>query len=165
MYIRLVDGSPEPVTIAQLHAEEPNWSPPKGYPDRVLNKRGVYRVTQTERPSASHVRDGFELVDGVWQTKWRAMTAQEAADALTAKREAMVVTMAQARKALHAVGKLADAEAALQGLSEPEKTNALIDWEYSTTVRRTSPWVQSLAPALSLDDAALDALFESAASL
>jgi len=77
-FIRLVNDTPTSVTLAQLRAENPNWSPPSGAIDRVLEKRGVYRVTDTQG-LPGQIRDGFEQVDGVWQTKWRDKTAEEIA--------------------------------------------------------------------------------------
>ena len=75
------------------------------------------------------------------------------------------VTMRQARLALHAAGKLAAVNAAINALPDPPKTAALIEWEYSSTVRRDSQFVALLGPALGLDAAGLDALFVAAASL
>ena len=75
------------------------------------------------------------------------------------------VTMRQARLALHAVGKLAAVNAAIAGLPDPPKTAALIEWEYSSTVRRDSQFVSLLGPAIGLDAAGLDALFIAAAKL
>ena len=75
------------------------------------------------------------------------------------------VTMRQARLALHAAGKLAAVTAAIDALPDPPKTEALIEWEYSSTVRRDSRFVALLGPALGLDSAALDALFVAASKL
>lgn len=75
------------------------------------------------------------------------------------------VTMRQARLALHAAGKLAAVNAAIAALPEPPKTAALIEWEYSSMVRRDSQFVSMLGPALGLDAAALDALFVAASKL
>lgn len=75
------------------------------------------------------------------------------------------VTMRQARLALHAAGKLAAVNAAINALPDPPKTAALIEWEYSSTVRRDSQFVALLGPALGLDAAGLDALFVAAAKL
>ena len=73
--------------------------------------------------------------------------------------------MRQARLALHAAGKLAAVNAAISALPDPPKTAALIEWEYSNSVRRDSQFVAQLGPALGLDSAALDALFIAAAKL
>lgn len=75
------------------------------------------------------------------------------------------VTMRQARLALHAAGKLVVVNAAINALPDPPKTAALIEWEYSSTVRRDSRFVALLGPALGLDAAGLDALFIAAAKL
>ena len=75
------------------------------------------------------------------------------------------VTMRQARLALHAAGKLSAVNAAIAALPDPPKTAALIEWEYSSTVRRDSQFVTMLGPALGLDSAALDALFIAASKL
>lgn len=75
------------------------------------------------------------------------------------------VTMRQARLALHAAGKLAAVNAAINALPDPPKTSALIEWEYSSTVRRDSQFVALLGPALGLDPEALDALFIAASKL
>ena len=75
------------------------------------------------------------------------------------------VTMRQARLALHAAGKLDAVNAAINALPDPPKTAALIEWEYSNSVRRDSQFVALLGPALGLDAAGLDALFISASKL
>jgi hypothetical protein len=76
-----------------------------------------------------------------------------------------IVTMRQARLALFGAGMLDDVEEAINGLTEPTKTAARIEWEYSGEVHRHKALVLSLAPALGLNDAQLDALFISAASI
>ena len=76
-----------------------------------------------------------------------------------------VVTMRQARLALLANGLLAQVETAINGLPSPQKEAARIEWDYSSEVHRDKPFVQSLAAALSLTPAQLDALFVQAAAL
>lgn len=75
------------------------------------------------------------------------------------------VTMRQARLALRADGKLAAVGTAIKALPSPQKEDAQIEWDYATTVERSSPVVALLSAALGLDDAALDALFTAAAVL
>lgn len=75
------------------------------------------------------------------------------------------VTMRQARLALLAAGKLAGVSTAINALSEPQKSEALIEWEFSSVVAREKPFVVMLGAALGLDSAALDMLFISAAAL
>ena len=76
-----------------------------------------------------------------------------------------MVSMRQARLALLNAGKLSDVDAAIAALPSPDKEAAQIEWEYATEVKRNSNLVTQLAPALGLDDAALDALFTQAAAL
>lgn len=75
------------------------------------------------------------------------------------------VTMRQARLALLGAGKLAAVDAAIEALPEPQRSAARIEWDYSSTVRRSQPLVLALAPALGLSTGQLDALFITAATL
>lgn len=75
------------------------------------------------------------------------------------------VTMRQARLALLGAGKLAAVESAIAALSEPAKTAALIEWEYSNEVHRHNGFVSQLAPLLGMSEAELDALFIAAKAL
>lgn len=71
------------------------------------------------------------------------------------------VTMRQGRLALLQAGLLAQVQSAIDAQGDAEK----IEWEYAQSIDRNSPLVAALAAALSLDDAALDSLFISAANL
>jgi hypothetical protein len=75
------------------------------------------------------------------------------------------VTMRQARLALNAIGKLASVDSAIAAMADPAKTQAQIEWEYSSTVQRTKPLVLQLGAALGLSSADLDQLFITAAEL
>lgn len=75
------------------------------------------------------------------------------------------VTMRQARLALLAAGKLAQVDAAIDSLPEPQRSAARIEWEYSNAVLRGSPFVASLAPALNMTAEQIDALFVAASRL
>ncbi len=72
------------------------------------------------------------------------------------------VTMRQARLALIDAGKLALVDTLLDSLAEPMKTRARAEWEYSSTVQRTHPFVMMLGTQLGID---LDALFVAASRL
>lgn len=72
-----------------------------------------------------------------------------------------VVGMAQAQLALLAGGYLDDVEAAIATMPR----EAQIRWAKSSTVSRNDPLTAALAELLSLDDAALDALFVAGAAL
>lgn len=75
------------------------------------------------------------------------------------------VTMRQARLALLGAGLLGDVETALDALSEPTKTAARIEWDYSNTLRRHHPLVGTLGGALGLTSGQLDDLFIAAGAL
>lgn len=75
------------------------------------------------------------------------------------------VTMRQARLALHAHGKLAAVQDAINQLPEPPKTEAQIEWDYASVVERASPFVAMLTPAIGMTDAEMDELFREASNL
>ena len=75
------------------------------------------------------------------------------------------VTMRQARLALLAANMLTTVNTAIAAMPGAEGEAAHIEWEYAQEVRRDSALVQSLIPALGMNDAALDALFTAAAAL
>lgn len=75
------------------------------------------------------------------------------------------VTMRQARLALLGAGKLALIDPAIDALPSPVKEGARIEWDYSSAVDRHRPLVATIGAALGMDDAALDALFITAAGL
>lgn len=76
-----------------------------------------------------------------------------------------IVTMRQARLALSRSGLLTAVNAALAAMPGTEGEEARIEWEFSGTVERDKPLVQSLALALGITSQQLDELFTLAASL
>lgn len=74
------------------------------------------------------------------------------------------ITMRQARLALLGVGLLSSVNAALDALPSPMKEAAHIEWEYASGVRRDSPLIAQLGPALGLTDEQVDALFTAGAA-
>jgi len=75
------------------------------------------------------------------------------------------VSMRQARLALLAAGLLDDVETAINALAEPARSAARIEWDYATELRRDWPLLITLAAALGLSGAQVDALFAAAAAL
>ena len=92
---------------------------------------------------------------------WRLMTPEEVAEAdKPVPIVPQAVTMRQARLALLAVGLLDDVENAIDAIPDvTARRAALIDWEYATDVRRDSPLIAQLGPALGLTNAQIDELF------
>jgi hypothetical protein len=90
------------------------------------------------------------ITDGAEWSQYSEVPSEQEAPA--------VCTMAQARKALLTAGiTAAQVEAALA-----DDPMALIDWEFQTEVRRSSPLVQSVGAALGLS---VDDLFRLAVTL
>lgn len=75
------------------------------------------------------------------------------------------ITPRQARLALLGAGMLATVEGAFAQLPEPQKTAASIEWEYATSIERTSPLVSQFGPMLGLTEQQIDALFIQGAAL
>ena len=101
-----------------------------------------------------------------WLRGWVvvALTAAEMTAIAKAKVPASV-TMRQGRLALLAAGKLAQVDAAIASLPEPQKSAALIEWNFSNELQRGNAFVATLGAALGLSDAQVDQLFITAAAL
>ena len=150
-----------PYTFGDLRRNNPNVSFPKQPSDALLASYGVYPVVQGDRPANDIVSLGPIVdVNGVWTQTYtgRDFTAEE-------KRQDMVVTMRQARLALHQAGKLSLVDDAIALIPEPDKSLISIEWEYASTVERTSPWMSTMGSALGLSEEELDDLFILAATL
>lgn len=75
------------------------------------------------------------------------------------------VTARQARLALLGAGKLDMVDVALAQLPGSQGRAARIEWEYATDIRRDSPMIAALAPALGLTSEQIDDLFRAAEGL
>lgn len=160
-----------PYTITDFRIANPGISMRDNPEPGALADHGIYQVTPAEQPSFDPITQDCTRAainqNGAWVEVWTVTDAPpEAVQArLSAKRAGMEVSMRQARLALLGAGKLAAVDAALGSLPSPLKEAAQIEWEYAATVRRDSPLIAQLGPALGMDDAAIDALFEAAAVL
>ena len=93
-----------------------------------------------------------------------ALTAAEMTAIAKAKVPASV-TMRQGRLALLAAQKLAQVDAAIASLPEPQKSAALIEWNFSNELQRGNVFVATLGCAGSKRRAQVDQLFITAAQL
>lgn len=75
------------------------------------------------------------------------------------------ITMRQARLALLSAGLLAQVDAAIDGLDEPDRTTARIEWEYALEIRRDHTLIAGLAAIMNLSEPQIDDLFIAAAEL
>lgn len=118
----------------------------------------------TYDPSTHKLGDTtYSVVDGQVVGEYEVVAIPE--DELTAIKMSKSVSMRQARLALLQSGKLADIEAAIAALPEPDKTAVSIEWEYAQDVRRDHTWVQALGAQLGMTDDDLDNLFTLAETL
>jgi len=175
-YVLVENDTAVPYSIQQLREAHPNTSFPKHPSPESLVEYSVFPLNYDEQPDFDIVepdtieqRVGGEGVDedgtpvagfyGWWQS-WtgRNRTPEE-------KRVGVVVTMRQARLALHERGLLSLVQDAIALIPEPDKTKIQIEWEYASEVDRNSSWVSVLQPALGLTDEQMDDLFETALSL
>lgn len=94
-----------------------------------------------------------------------AEISEHIAPVTTTSKSPSFVSMRQARLALHTAGLLQAVEDAIAAMPAHGQTAARIEWDYASTVERSSQFVAMLGAAIGLDDAQLDALFVSAAAL
>ena len=128
---------------------------------------GAYR----QAPAAAHTHR-IEVTDAAVYAAWvsyKANDARTALEALPAPTPApavpRAVTMRQARLALLGAGLLDDVETAINAMSDPAKTAARIEWDYSSELQRGHALVASLGAALGLTSGQVDSLFTTAAGL
>jgi hypothetical protein len=126
---------------------------------------------KTRFPDIIRRTDGVEFPTVAGSTEYRSYLAWVAAGNTPTPYIAppapvpQSVTMRQARLALLGAGALSGVDAFINSLPSPQKEAARIEWEYASTVERGSALVTALSTALSLDAAALDALFIGAGAL
>lgn len=98
------------------------------------------------------------LASAFWRGgDWEVVEAQSPANSVPA-----VVSMRQARLALHAAGLLDAVSTAIESMSGVEGDAARIEWEYAQEIRRDWPVVVAVGSELGLSNDQLDALFQSA---
>jgi hypothetical protein len=108
--------------------------------------------TEQAPPEFDPKTQGAFFVDGAWQV---ITAAAPQAPVPTS------ITMRQARLALLQAGLLTTVNAGVSSMGQA----AQIEWEFAATVDRTSTLVGTLAAALGLNSAAIDALFLVSAGL
>ena len=165
---------------AQVKRDNPNVSVPSAWTSETLDALGVDVVFATPKPAPSGdykaiVRDGVEFSEGKWKQAWKEVdqfvddddsTADEKIAAYEAQRAAerratMACTPRQARLALASQGLYETVQTTVVAISD----EARIEWEYATTVERTSPLIDAMKGALGMTDEDLDNLFDLAVTL
>jgi len=92
-------------------------------------------------------------------------TTEEIEAEKQAYRNNLKVSQRKARLALLQAGVLNQVGAVIDSLPEPDKTAAMIEWEYAVEIKRTNPLVEALGPALGFSGEQLDAIFEQAMAI
>lgn len=165
MFVNTTTGAA--MTAAQIIAAHPltvfpaPFAPPDGYaPLADIAPPAHDPDTQRLEPLAP------VKVGSTWEPRWQVVDLTPAEIAAIAKAKVPAsVTMRQGRLALLAAGKLAQVDAAIASLPEPQKSAALIEWNYSNELQRGNAFVATLGAALGLSDAQVDQLFITAAAL
>ena len=107
-----------------------------------------------------YIADGFEIPFAILDSP----VVTDVSDSVN-KSVPQEITMRQARLALHEAGLLSNVSTAIASLSEPAKTKAQIEWEYSNALQRDNPFVTTLGNALGLSSDDIDNLFITASGL
>lgn len=162
---------PNTLTVFTTHHEiraafRQHYSLPDVLTDDVIASLGIVAVSDDPEPAVDlwHVAELSAPLqrDGTWVREWSIRELSE--PELTALRTGMVVSMAQARKALILAGiSIASIDAAIASI-ENGTTRALAatEWEYAGFVERMSPLVAMLAPLIGLTEEQVDQLFVTA---
>jgi hypothetical protein len=127
-------------------------------------------LTGVDAPEYHQLGGALSYINDVWaiaNADLYAAHVEYLAEQERARIMQMVVTMAQAQKALVLSGiSLSAVDDAIATITDPiERQLAQIDWAKSGTVRRDSALVASLAPLLELTETQIDDLFVLAATL
>jgi hypothetical protein len=97
MYIKLIDGVPQPYSIAQLKRDNPNTSFPEVLTDAFLAQRDIYKVTILPAPSydkrTQYLKESaVQQVEGKWQMGYtvEALPQAQAAENMKAERNRLL---------------------------------------------------------------------------
>lgn len=157
------------MTEAEIRLENPNVSFPVPFAPTADYAFVVSTVQPQHDTSTQWVREVAPVESGgVWYKQWEIVDyTQEQLDAMNQPVVQPVpqeVTMRQARLALLEANLLNAVDAAVNGMSEPARSAAIIEWEYSSTVKRDSHLITELMPVLNLTEEQVDDLFRAAAT-
>lgn len=97
--------------------------------------------------------------------KWLSKGNKPTPGVLPKKTIPYEITMRQARLILHRIGKLSGVTDMINSLDEPDRTEAKIEWEYSSAIRRDNRFIKMLGKGLNLNKEQIDELFIEASKL
>ena len=135
--------------------------------DKLGNLTGAYDQDLRSEHVSNHI-DVLDSVFAAWPA-YKANAGGTGVELIPVVAPAPVVpqevTMRQARLALLGAGNLSAVNAAIAGMTGTAGDAARIEWDYSSSVKRTQPLVLQMGAALGLTKAQLDQLFITAAAL
>jgi hypothetical protein len=168
MFIKLSDSS-YPWYIHTIKAANPEISFPEPFELPADYAPVFHSPLPVYDEATQRLEEGQPaLVNGNWMQQWNVVNlTQEEIDAKIAEETVvpLEVTMRQARLALLADGKLGDVQSVIDSLSSPQREMAQIEWDYSSTVKRSNRFVALIGQALGYSEEDLDNLFIDAAKL
>lgn len=138
----------EPVSHGDITLLHPETSFPPEIDHETLAPLGFAALEYDPKPNDIAVPGDIRLEGGRYIQSW-----------VTELVIPTVVTMAQAKLALLYAGLLEAAEQYINGLPEPQKTAALIEWNHRQTLERGHPLVGQVADGIGLTEQQLDDLF------
>lgn len=109
--------------------------------------------------------DVVMLADGASVGRGHTYSGGEFAPPVVPTVVPQAVTMRQARLALLGAGLLSSVDAAIENMSDPTRSAARIEWEYSNELQRSNQLLLALGPALGLSPQQIDDLFVAASAL
>lgn len=149
----------------------PNVSIPTNEPASVLMIGENKLLPLTDTPptlDADHMVDKRTIKALTNTAKAVYTTVEKSAEIKEAERKASVpntIHVKQARLQLLTMGILAQVQVELEKLPEPNKSVALIEWEYADYFHRDHPLIAALAGIFGLTDIQVDQMFIEAAKL
>ena len=159
------------VTEREFRAMHDNVVFPFVMAPSVLNEFGADAVLAAPAPTVAenqtYSRNGAtQDVKGNWVYAYAVRNlTQEEITTRTAGQVPQQVTMRQARLALLQAGLYATVNNTIANLTGDVGDAARIEWEYSQTVQRRYPLIETLSSLLNLTEEQLDTLFIQAAKL
>lgn len=149
---------------SQIRESFPNVSFPGDITEDLLVEFKVHPLVSTEiiydPNTQKKIMKDPAKVNGKWGEVWEVINmTQEEIDNYRKSKVPQVVFMRQARLALLEVNLLDNVDQIISLLPEPMQSEAKIEWEYATEVRRDWPTLNQIAQYLNLTSEYVDDLF------
>jgi len=134
-------------------------------PDAIARARLIRAMRHLGRHLIMHPGGSVEAVDGEALPDENQITAALASAEVARRSVLPPITARQLRLWLHGAGLLEEIPAMIAALLEPQRTQAQIEWEFSSAYERNHALVIQLGTALGMTNADLDLAWRHAARL